>query len=55
MTVYGNVEKIAEALGIPDRSTVSIFLVDQDGHIRDRATGPFHQATAARFADQAND
>ena len=55
VTVYGNVEKIAEALGIPDRSTVSIFLVDHDGHILDRATGPFDEATAARLAEQADD
>lgn len=55
VTVYGNVEKIAEALGLPDRSTVSIFLVDHEGHIVDRATGPFDATTAARFAERAND
>ena len=55
MTVYGNVGKIAEALGISDRSTVSIFLVSRDGHIVDRATGPFDEAIAARFREQADD
>jgi hypothetical protein len=55
VTVYGHVEEIAEALGVPDRSTVSIILVDHDGHIVDRATGPFDEATAARFAERAND
>ena len=52
LTVYGDVGRIAEALGIPDRSTVSIFLVDQDGRVLDRATGPFDEATADRFAEQ---
>jgi hypothetical protein len=55
VTVYGNVEKIAGALSIPDRSTVSIFLVDSDGHIVERATGPFGEAGAARFAEQTQD
>ncbi|HEV7210377.1 MAG TPA: hypothetical protein VGN47_01535 [Blastococcus sp.] len=55
LTVYGDVGSIAEALGIADRSTVSIFLVDRDGHIMDRATGPFDEAAAARFAAHAKD
>lgn len=54
MTVYGNEGQIAEALGISDRSTVSIFLVSRDGHIVDRAAGPFDEATAARFREQAD-
>lgn len=54
ITVYGDVAKIAEALDIPDRSTVSVFLVAHDGRILDRTAGPFHEATAARFAEQAN-
>lgn len=53
LTVYGDVGSIAGALGITDRSTVSIFLVEHGGHILDRATGPFDEATAARFALQA--
>ncbi len=52
LTVYGDVARIAEALDIPDRSTVSIFLVDQDGAILDRATGPFDEVTADRLAEQ---
>jgi hypothetical protein len=52
VTVYGDLGKITEALGISDRSTVSIFLVDHQGLIVDRATGPFDPATAARFAEQ---
>ena len=55
VTVYGNVGKIAEALGISDRATVSIFLVSRDGHIVDRATGPFDEAIAARFQERADD
>lgn len=55
ITVYGNVGKIAEALGISDRSTVSIFLVDYEGRIVDRATGAFDETAAARIADQADD
>ena len=55
LTVYGDVGRIAEALGIPDRSTVSIFLVDRNGHILDRATGPFDEAIAARFVAQAKE
>jgi hypothetical protein len=55
VTIYGNVETIAEALGISDRSTVSIFLVDHGGHILDRALGPFDESAAARLAEQAND
>ena len=54
VTVYGNVESIAAALGIPDRSTVSIFLVERDGHIVDRATGAFDESTAARLAEPSN-
>jgi hypothetical protein len=50
LTVYGDVTRIAEALGIPDRLTVSIFLVGDDGHVLDRAIGAFDKATAARFA-----
>ena len=53
MTVYGNVEKIAGALGIPDRSTVSIFLVNRDGQVVDRASGAFDGTTAARFTKHA--
>lgn len=53
VTVYGDVGRIAEDLGISDRSTVSIFLVDYDGHILGRATGPFDEPTAASFATQA--
>ena len=55
MTVYGNVDEIARALGIPDRSTVTIFLVAPGGHVVDRATGPFDDAIAARFAESADD
>jgi hypothetical protein len=54
VTVYGDRGKITEALGISDRSTVSIFLVDHEGLIVDRATGPFDPATAARCAEQAD-
>lgn len=53
LTVYGDVGTIAGALGIPDRSTLSIFLVERGGHILDRATGPFDEATAARLAAHA--
>lgn len=49
LTVYGDVGSIAAALGITDRSTVSIFLVDREAHLLDRATGAFDEATAARL------
>lgn len=54
VTVYGDVGGIAEALGIADRTTLSIFLVDRDGRILDRADGSFDEDTATRFAAQAS-
>jgi hypothetical protein len=54
MTVYGDVGGITGALGITDRTTVTIFLVDRRGQILDRATGPFEQATATRLAERSS-
>ncbi len=53
LTVYGNVNEMTRSLGITDRSTVSIFLVDRGGEILGRAAGPFDQMTAAHLLERA--
>lgn len=41
LTVYGDVNRLTRPLGIEDRSTISVFLVDRGGAVRWRGTGRF--------------
>jgi hypothetical protein len=41
LTVYGDVNRLTRPLGIQDRSTISVFLVDPDGTVRWQGTGGF--------------
>ncbi|HUO47837.1 MAG TPA: hypothetical protein VMU09_03295 [Acidimicrobiales bacterium] len=49
LTVYGDVRRVTAPLGITDRSTVWIFLLAEDGEIRETARGGFDQASAERL------
>lgn len=52
LTVYGDVNRLARPLGIQDRSTISVFLVDQAGTVRWQGTGGF-DPDVARDLDKA--
>ena len=52
LTVYGDVNRLARPLGIEDRSTISILLVERPGRVRWQATGGF-DPDAARDLDKA--
>jgi len=52
LTVYGDVNRLTRPLGIQDRSTVSVFLVDPDGTVRWQGTGGFGP-DVARELDKA--
>jgi hypothetical protein len=47
LTVYGDVGRIAGPLGIDDRSTISLFLVDRTGTVEWQGHGGFDPETAA--------
>lgn len=44
LTVYTDLDTFCAATGIPDRGTVSVLVVDPDGTVRARATGPVDDA-----------
>jgi hypothetical protein len=44
LTVYTDLGTFCAATGIPDRGTVSVLVVDPDGTVRARATGPVDDA-----------
>ena len=46
--VYGDVQRLAKPLGIADRSTIAVFLVDASGQVRWRGAGEF----TARLAQE---
>lgn len=46
LTIYGDVNRVTQPLGIEDRSTIALLLVDGSGHVRWRGSGGF----AARLA-----
>jgi hypothetical protein len=52
LTVYTDVRRVREALGLPDTRTIGLFLVGRDGTIRWRGRGAFSepQATALEEA-----
>ena len=48
-TFYGDVSRLTTPLGITDRSTITIALVDDEGHVRWQRTGGFTQDIAAEL------
>jgi hypothetical protein len=46
LTIYGDVSRLTRPLGIEDRSTISIFLVDDSGTVRWHGSGGFDPDTA---------
>ena len=46
LTVYGDVNRLTRPLQIEDRSTISVFLVEQLGSVRWRGTGRFDPGLA---------
>jgi len=49
LTVYGDVNRLTRPLGVEDRSTVSVLLVDPDGTVRWQGTGGFDPDVAAEL------
>lgn len=47
LTVYGDVNRVARPLGIEDRSTITVLLVDRGGRVRGQGTGGFSRSLAA--------
>ena len=47
LTVYGDVNRITRPLGIEDRSTIAILLVEKGGAVRWHGTGRFDDDLAA--------
>jgi len=41
LTIYGDVNRVIRPLGIEDRSTIALLLVDGSGHVRWRGSGGF--------------
>ncbi len=52
LTVYGDVRNVTDPLGIEDRSTIALFLVDRSGAVCWAGSGGFDPA-AARSLDDA--
>ena len=46
LTVYGDVNRVTRPLGIEDRSTITLLLVDWSGDVRWRGAGGFSAALA---------
>ena len=51
LTVYTDLRRVTAPLGIGDRSTIWLFLVDRAGHVRWRGSGGWNPATAASLAE----
>jgi hypothetical protein len=49
LTVYGDVRRVTDPLGITDRSSVWIFLVARGGAILEVVTGGYDEASAERL------
>jgi hypothetical protein len=49
LTVYGDVNRITRPLGIEDRSTIAVFLVERGGAVRWHGTGRFDDDLAAEL------
>src|SRR5512135_1189125 len=50
LTVYTDIRRVTVPLGISDRSTIWLFLVDRAGQVRWRGAGGQDEATAAALA-----
>lgn len=46
LTIYGDVSRLTRPLGIDDRSTITVLLVDGNGAVRWQAAGGFDPETA---------
>ena len=46
LTIYGDVHRLTRPLGIDDRSTVALVLVDRNGRVRWSGDGGFEERTA---------
>ncbi len=46
LTIYGDVNRVTRPLGIEDRSTIALLLVDGSGHVRWRGSGGFSALVA---------
>lgn len=46
LTVYGDVRRLTDPLGIVDRSTVALFLVDRAGAVRWTGSGRYEEGEA---------
>ena len=46
LTIYGDVNRLTKPLGIEDRSTIALVLVDGSGHVRWRGGGGFDTGLA---------
>jgi hypothetical protein len=49
LTVYGDVNRLTRPLGVEDRSTISVLLVDPDGTVRWQGTGGFDPDVATEL------
>ncbi len=50
LTVYGDVSRLTRPLGIDDRSTIAVVLVDADGTVKWSGSGGFDPILAADLA-----
>lgn len=50
LTIYGDVTRLTDPLGIDDRSTIWLFVVDRKGRVRAQASGRFDPAVADELA-----
>jgi len=46
LTIYGDVNRVTKPLGIEDRSTIALLLVDGSGHVHWRGSGGFAEPLA---------
>lgn len=51
LTVYGDVSRVSEALGLPDRSQIAVVLCDRDGVVKWLRRGRRTDAAAAELRE----
>lgn len=51
LTVYGDVSRVSDALGLPDRSQIAVVLCDRDGVVRWLWRGARSAAAAAELSE----
>ena len=49
LTIYGDVNRVTRPLGIDDRSTITVLLVDASGHVLWQGRGGFDVSLAAEL------